>query len=157
MFWPHVATSHLPNFTCATFFLRAMLERDQAWFDSSYRACGDTEWALARLRAGVKTGELSLFSSIFFEHPQNLGLGPDAKREHLDIRSRQNPWVSRFTGLWKILHRGQKMVRGHYCPRPLTASFYAPGNGGKTRTTQSACLSGIWSSRRAQGASLGVS
>ena len=29
MFWQHVATSHLPNFTCATFFKREMMERDR--------------------------------------------------------------------------------------------------------------------------------
>ena len=53
MFWQHVATSHLPNFTCATFFRREMMERKEAYFDTQYRACADAVWTIEKLKRGT--------------------------------------------------------------------------------------------------------
>ncbi|MDA1340773.1 MAG: glycosyltransferase, partial [Verrucomicrobia bacterium] len=56
MFWQHVATSHLPNFTCATFFKREMMEREKSYFDTQYKSCADAVWTIERLKRGTKMG-----------------------------------------------------------------------------------------------------
>ena len=99
MFWPHVATSHLPNFSCATFFLRAMLVRDQAWFDSKYKYCGDQKWSLERLKALTPCTRLSGLISVFWEHGKNAGLSPDGLAEALSIQERTPGWVRNLSRL----------------------------------------------------------
>lgn len=124
----HVATSHLPNFTCATFFRRTMLERDQAWFDASLRACGDAVWTVNRLKAKTETRNLPIWTSLFTENRDSVGLGEIGKLEARQLRSRQS-FPVRLTGaLWAFLHRVVKLFSGGYLPPRITTQVYAPGN-----------------------------
>jgi len=128
MFWQHVATSHLPNFTCATFFRRSMLNRDQAWFDPAYQACGDAAWAVERLQKGVPTRGLPFWTSLFTENRDSVGLGEVGKMEARQLRSRQS-FPVRLTGaLWVFLHRVVKLFSGGYLPPRVSTQVYAPGN-----------------------------
>ena len=44
----HVMVSHLPTFTCSTFFRRSVLDKHGLFFDSKWRDLGDAEWGPAR-------------------------------------------------------------------------------------------------------------
>ena len=127
MFWQHVATSHLPNFTCATFFRRAMLERDQAWFDSSYRACGDAAWTLARLKQRTPFLVLNYFLSTFMEGTGNQGLSQTGLTEAEKIREAAPIWVKAGAPLWKLCHRIRKLATGRYACRPICYSLFLRG------------------------------
>jgi glycosyltransferase involved in cell wall biosynthesis len=147
MFWPHVATSHLPNFTCATFFLRSMLERDQAWFDSSYRACGDAVWTIARLQSRIPSRTLADFLAVFTEGKKNLGIGGGGLAEARAIRESAPLWVRVGAPLWKTIHRARKMFAGGYrCESIRYQIFLGDRNSGRT-PFYVAQPSPIWKSR----------
>lgn len=146
MFWQHVATSHLPNFTCATFFRRTMLERDQAWFNPSYRACGDAAWTVERLRSGISHGRTSLFTSLFREHPGSLGIGKIGQEESLRLRKSQSFGVRGCRGLWKTLHRVRKLFAGDYLPRKISTRVYASATGA-SRVPVDGIVLPFWKSR----------
>jgi len=150
MFWQHVATSHLPNFTCATFFRRSMLERDQAWFDPSYRVCGDAAWTTERLKARKKTGSLPALTSLFVESPLGLGSKSEAQSEALRLRSLQSAGTRRALGLWKIVHRARKLVSAFYFPRKISTRVFTLESPAERRPL-AGLASPFWSTRIRRG------
>jgi glycosyltransferase involved in cell wall biosynthesis len=125
MFWQHVATSHLPNFTCATFFLRAMLERDQAWFDRRYKYCGDQKWTIQRLRAPTPCGQLPGLVGVFYAHDKNAGMRPEGLAEARRIKEETPTWVRQFSLAWKWLHRFVKLFSGKYFPIEVNTLIFS--------------------------------
>ena len=117
MFWQHVATSHLPNFTCATFFRREMMEREKAYFDAQYRACADAAWTIERLKRGTKMGMMANFIGVFVEQETNQGVKKEGLAEADVIRYRLHPCVRSTAFLWKLMHRLRKLFEGKYFPK----------------------------------------
>lgn len=117
LFRPHVATCHLPNFSCATFFLRSLLLREQAYFDPSYRACADAIWNLERLQAGSTSLRLNRFLSAFRQTGENRGLTTEGLRERERIRCSQPGWMRAGVPLWKAVHRIRKFWARGYFPQ----------------------------------------
>ena len=76
LFVPHLMTSHLANFSCATFFRRRLLDSLSAWFPVELRACGDALWNLQRIQEGVKSKTSPEYFSVFTETRSNQGLTP---------------------------------------------------------------------------------
>jgi len=124
LIWQHVATSHLPNFTCATFFRRTMLEREQTWFDASLRACGDAVWTVNRLKSKTETRNLPTWTSLFTENRGSVGLGEVGRREAWQLRSLQSVETRRARGLWKIVHRARKLFSGFYFFRKISTRVF---------------------------------
>ena len=112
MFWQHVATSHLPNFTCATFFKREMMEREKAYFDTRYRACADAAWTIERLKRETKMGMMADFIGVFVEQETNQGVKKEGLAEADAIRCRLHPCVRSTAFLWKLMHRLRKLFEG---------------------------------------------
>lgn len=147
LFWPHVATSHLPNFTCATFFLRSLLTQKQAWFDDSMKTCADWTWNLQRLRDGTPIMRLSRPLSLFRETGQNQGLSAPGIIERQKVLEAQARWVRAGTGIWKCVHRARKLFAGGYFPSQVNYSLWLGGEDAE-RTRFGPCWShGIWWSR----------
>lgn len=147
LFWPHVATSHLPNFTCATFFRRGLFDRENAWFDSSYRACGDAAWTLQRLRAHTPTIRLHQFLGVFRETGDHQGLSLEGLAERANIRNTQPAWVRWGAGFWKLHHRLRKLASGGYRQQTLRYAIWnTPLASGRTSCGPSTAT-GIWRSR----------
>ena len=117
LFWQHVATSHLPNFTCATFFRREMMEREKAYFDVQYRACADAAWTIERLKKGTKMGMMADFIGVFVEQETNQGVKKEGLAEADEIRCRLHPCVRSTAFLWKLMHRLRKLFEGKYFPK----------------------------------------
>lgn len=147
LFWPHVATSHLPNFTCSTFFRRSMLERDQAWFDPDYKACGDAVWTIARLQGGTVSRNLDDFLAVFTEGKKNQGIGAVGLAEARAIRESVPLWARMGAPLWKTIHRARKLLAGGYrCKSIRYQIFLGERNSGRT-PFYVARPSPIWKSR----------
>jgi len=124
MSWAHVGTSHLANFTCATFFTREMMERERAYFDTQYKWCGDAAWTMERLKKGTKVGRLDRFTSVFVEAGSNLGIKREGLEEAKKIREKLPGWVRRTTALWKLWHRARKLLCGGYFPQRVSYDIF---------------------------------
>lgn len=148
MSWRHLATSHLPNFSCGTFFRRSMLEHDQAYFDPSLRFCGDLEWNLSRLQKKTPSHRLSSFTSVFLEHSLNAGVSLAGLREAAAIQRKvSSPSVRSLRWLWRIGHWTRKFAEGQYFPQKIGCSIYRSGFEPHRKTIPSTWVSPLWRSR----------
>lgn len=147
LFWPHVATSHLPNFTCATFFLRTLLEHKQAWFDASMKTCADWTWNLRRLRDGTRIIRLNQPLSLFRETGQNQGISGLGLQERQKVLEAQARWVRAGAGIWKLVHRIRKFFVGGYFPAPVKYSLWQGGGDAERTPFGPRWSHGIWWSR----------
>ena len=147
LFWQHVATSHLPNFTCATFFRREMMEREKAYFDVQYRACADAVWTIGRLKRGTKMGVMADFISVFVEQETNQGVKKEGLAEADAIRCRLHPCVRSTAFLWKLMHRLRKLFEGKYFPKRVSYDIFRKGEVGKRQHNPARWASPFWVSR----------
>jgi glycosyltransferase involved in cell wall biosynthesis len=147
MFWQHVATSHLPNFTCATFFRREMMEKEKAYFDVQYRACADAVWTIERLKRGTKMGMMSNFIGVFAEQETNLGVKQEGLAEADAIRRRLHTYVRSTAFLWRLAHRLRKLLEGKYLPKRVSYDIFRKGDLGKRRHFAASWASPFWGSR----------
>ena len=151
MFWQHVATSHLPNFTCATFFRREMMEKEKAYFDVQYRACADAVWTIERLKRGTKMGVMADFIGVFVEQEMNLGVKKEGLAEADAIRRRLHPCVRSTAFLWSLVHRLRKLLGGKYFPKKVSYDIFRKGDLGKRRHFLERWASPFWVSRLRMG------
>ena len=147
MFWQHVATSHLPNFTCATFFRRRMLLQNQAWFDPGFRSVGDAAWTVARLRHKVSTERMEGFHAIFTERAENQGLQEAGREEAKDFRQKMPIWVRWGGPLWRWSHRLGKLILGRYQPERVSYALFQGGGSRQRNFFPETVVSPIWKSR----------
>ena len=147
MFWQHVATSHLPNFTCATFFRREMMQREKAYFDAQYRACADAAWTIERLKRGTKTEMMSDFIGVFVENQTNQGVKKEGLAEADAIRCRLHPCVRSTAFLWRLVHRLRKLLEGKYFPKRVSYDIFRKGGVGKRQHYPARWVCPFWVSR----------
>jgi glycosyltransferase involved in cell wall biosynthesis len=147
MFWQHVATSHLPNFTCATFFKREMMEREKAYFETRYRACADAAWTIERLKRETKMGMMADFIGVFVEQETNQGVKKEGLAEADAIRCRLHPCVRSTAFLWKLMHRLRKLFEGKYFPKRVSYDIFRKGEVGKRQHYPARWVSPFWVSR----------
>jgi glycosyltransferase involved in cell wall biosynthesis len=151
LFWQHLATSHLPNFTCATFFKREMMEKEKAYFDVQYRACADAVWTIERLKRGTKMGMIDDFIGVFVEQETNLGVKKEGLAEADAIRCRLPANVRRTAFVWKLVHRLRKLLEGKYFPKRVSYDIFRKGDLGKRRHFPASWASPFWGSRLRMG------
>jgi len=147
MFWQHVATSHLPNFTCATFFRRDMMEGEKAYFDAQYRACADAVWTIERLKRGTKMGMMADFIGVFVEQETNQGVKKEGLAEADVIRRRLPPHIRSKAFAWRAAHRIRKLIEGKYFPKRVSYDIFRKGDLGKRQHFPASWGSPIWHSR----------
>jgi glycosyltransferase involved in cell wall biosynthesis len=151
MFWQHVATSHLPNFTCATFFRREMMEKEKAYFDAQYRACADAVWTIERLKRGTKMGMMADFIGVFVEQETNQGVKKEGLAEADAIRRRLHTYVRSTAFLWRLAHRFRKLIEGKYFPKRVSHDIFRKGDLGKRRHFPARWANPLWGSRLRMG------
>jgi hypothetical protein len=151
MFWQHVATSHLPNFTCATFFRREMMEKEKAYFDVQYRACADAVWTIERLKRGTKMGMMADFIGVFVEQETNLGVKKEGLAEADAIRRRLHTYVRSTAFLWRLAHRFRKLIEGKYFPKRVSYDIFRKGDLEKRGHVPASWVSPFWGSRLRMG------
>ena len=151
MSWAHVGTSHLANFTCATFFTREMLEREGAYFDTQYKWCGDAVWTMERLKKGMKVGRLDRFTSVFVEAGSNQGTEREGLTEAKRIRDALPRWVRWISALWKFGHRARKLLCGGYFPQRVSYDIFIKTDLEKRRHFSARWANPFWGSRLRMG------
>ena len=154
MFWQHVATSHLPNFTCATFFKREMMEREKAYFDTQYRACADAAWTIERLKIGTKMGLMNEFIGVFVEQETNQGVKKEGLAEADAIRSSFPPQIRSRKFAWKAAHRLRKILEGKYFPKKVSYDIFKKGDLGKRSHFPAKWANPFWRTRLRMGQGL---
>jgi len=121
---PHIMTCHLPNFTCAMFFRKSLLQGPNAFFDAQWRDCADALWVIDRLRAKTKLGRIPEFTTAFTDTGANMNLSPNGLREAREIRQGA-PRLWRWSKpLWVLLHWLGKLWDGSYWPSCVAYELY---------------------------------
>lgn len=147
LFLPHVMTCHLPNFTCAMFFRRRLIENDKAWFDAKWRDCADALWVMDRLKAKTEIGRTMNFTTAFTDTGANMNLAPNAVGEAQRIRETA-PFLWRsLKFFWVGLHWFYKFCDGTYWPRRLGYSIYPKGGPEKRASFHAAGATPFWVDR----------
>ena len=121
---PHVMTCHLPNFTCAMFFRKSLLQGPNAFFDAKWRDCADALWVIDRLRAKTKLGRVPEFTTAFTDTGANMNLSPNGIREAREIRQGAPRLWKWGKPLWVLRHWLGKLWDGSYWPSSVSYDLY---------------------------------
>ncbi len=147
LFLPHVMTCHLPNFTCAMFFRRRLLENDTAWFDAKWRDCADALWVIERLKSKTTIGRMTAFTTAFTDTGANMNLAPNAVQEAKNIRQKAPVFFRRAKLLWVLGHWFGKLLDGSYFPSRIHYELYVKENPGQRLKKLSRAASPFWTQR----------
>jgi glycosyltransferase involved in cell wall biosynthesis len=121
----HVMVSHLPTFTCATFFRRSVLDKHGLFFDSQWRDLGDADWVLRVLDKGLRIGLLKEFLSTFADTGANMNLAPNAQKEKKAMREAAPAWARKLAPALVGWHRFNRLLRGAYRQESFAYAIYA--------------------------------
>ena len=120
----HVQVSHLPTFTCATFFRRSLVQKHQLFFDPQWRIVGDAAWIVKMIEKRIRMAMLHRYTSAFTQTGDNLSVSPNALNEKLRLRSTASPWTRALKPLWITRHRLDKWSAGCYRQAPFQYDIY---------------------------------
>jgi glycosyltransferase involved in cell wall biosynthesis len=120
----HVMVSHLPTFTCSTFFRRSVLDKHGLFFDSQWRDLGDADWVLRALDKGIRIGIMGEFLSVFTDTGANMNLSPNAQREKKRLAESAPKWARKLAMALVWRHRFNRLLRGAYRQKPFDYAIY---------------------------------
>jgi len=120
----HVMVSHLPTFTCSTFFRRAILDQHDLFFDTKWRVIGDADWVLRLLDKGIRIGVRRGFLAAFTDTGANMSLAPNAQREKNLLIESAPGWARKLAGALVWRHRFNRLVAGAYRQKPFDYAIY---------------------------------
>ena len=140
----HTWTHPLSVLTCATFFRRSIIDKRNAFFDTSYRIGGDAEWMLRLLRQKVSMAILAQFTSSFTITGQNLSAGAKAEVEMRRLLSTAPAWARWARPAILAHHRLRRWCGGVYRQEPFTYSIYTRSDPGRRHTFEVPKPTGRW-------------
>lgn len=120
----HTWVSHLPTFTCATFFRRKLIFEQGLFFDPKLKAVGDGKWMLGLLQRRIPMAVLRRFTSAFTMTGANIGAKPDARREARELFNTAPLWVRKLTWVFILQHRLRRLAGGIYFQKPFSYAVY---------------------------------
>ncbi len=120
----HLWVSHLPTFTCATFFRRRVIHDYGLLFDPRWRDVGDGEWMLRLLHRRVPMATLRQFTSVFTFTGTNMSMSENARREAAQLKATAPAWARRLEPLIILHHRLRRLLAGAYFQKPFSFSLY---------------------------------
>ncbi len=126
---PIIRVSHLPAFTCATFFRRRVF--DETPFREDLRAVADAFWILELLHKRTPMALLKRPTSTFTCSDKNFSATGQALEEKLWLRDTAPWWQRRFPHAVELAHKLEKAWHGCYTYRPFPYSIYLPGQSGR--------------------------
>lgn len=143
----HIMVSHLPTFTCSTFFRRSVLDKHGLFFDSNWRDLGDADWVLRALDKGIRTGILDRFLAAFADTGANMNLAPNALKEKKRMAESAPAWARKLAlGLvWR--HRIHRSLSRAYKQEPFDYAIYAANAIDKRVVRHVAHPTFIWKAR----------
>jgi glycosyltransferase involved in cell wall biosynthesis len=143
----HIMVSHLPTFTCATFFRKTLLDNSGLFFDSKWRDLGDAEWVLRLLDAGVPMAVMRRFTSSFADTGNNMNLSPNALREKQAMFDSAPGWARRLKFALVGQHRLRRLFGGIYSQKPFDYAIYPAGDLMKRELHHVSSPTFLWKSR----------
>lgn len=120
----HLWVSHLPTFSCATFFRRKIIHDSAILFDPRLRDVGDGEWMLRLLKRRTRMSVLRRFTSVFTLTGANMSAKENARRETRELHASAPFWVRRLKPLIVLHHRLRRLAGGIYFQKPFSFSLY---------------------------------
>ncbi len=120
----HTWVSHLPTFTCATFFRRKLIFEQELFFDPALRDVGDGKWVLDLLRRRTPMAVLRRFTSAFTITGANMSARPNARREARDLFNAAPVWARKLKWLLVLHHRLRRLAGGIYFQQPFSYAIY---------------------------------
>ncbi|MCB0794063.1 MAG: glycosyltransferase [Flavobacteriales bacterium] len=127
----YLATSHLYNLSCATFF-RGYVWRTGLRFDPAFKSLGDHDLFLRALDKGYRTGHTQRSLAAFTFTGKNLSWGEGARTEAARLAA-QAPFWMRFLRLpLNAVRLLEKSWHGGYCRRTVRYAVHMPGAAGRT-------------------------
>ncbi len=120
----HTWVSHLPTFTCATFFHRRVIDEYGMFFDARLRDVGDGEWMLRLLKRRVPMAVLRRFTSTFTLTGGNMSTLPNARREAQELFRSAPLWARKLKWLLILHHRIRRLMGGIYFQKPFNYAIY---------------------------------
>jgi hypothetical protein len=110
--------------TSSVFLRRQVIEERGLFFDTRWRAIGDSHWARALLQHQVPMAVCDAFASVFTETGKNFGLQPDAVREIEATMAMAPGWVRLLRPAGVVHHRLRRLAAGHFSLKPTSYSIY---------------------------------
>ena len=124
----HTWVSHLPAFTCATFFRRTILNNHGLFFDPRLRDVGDAEWMIRLLKHRIPMAVLRQFTSVFTMTGENMSAKPNAIRERRELQASAPLLARTLKPLLVLQHRLRRLAGGIYFQRPFSYDIYTKGS-----------------------------
>ncbi len=123
-----LVSGNLAFFTSSTFFRASVLRERALWFDASWRAMGDAEWALRLIEAGVHMDTVAWPASVHTDTGENLALSDGAVAERSRLARMAESWLRAARPLVVGAHRLRKLAHGAYDPKPHSYRIYTREN-----------------------------
>lgn len=120
----HTWVSHLPTFTCATFFRRRLIFDKGLFFDPRLRDVGDGKWVLGLLQRKAPMAVLPQFTSAFTMTGANMSAKPNARREAQELFNTAPLFARKLKWLLILHHRLRRLTGGIYYQKPFSYSVY---------------------------------
>jgi glycosyltransferase involved in cell wall biosynthesis len=120
----HTWVSHLPTFTCATFFRRKLISDQGLFFDPKLRDVGDGKWVLGLLQRKTSMAVLPQFTSTFTMTGDNMSAKPNARREARELFNTAPLWARKLKCLIILHHRLRRLTGGIYSQKPFSYAVY---------------------------------
>lgn len=110
--------------TCSIFFRRRVLEEHALFFDSRWKVLADFHWMHRALARGVRIATLPLFTSIFTETGENLGLSARGREESHTTQAMAPRGLRLLSPLLVAKYRLRAWAAGLYAQPPFSYSIY---------------------------------
>lgn len=120
----HTWVSHLPTFTCATFFRRKLIFDQGLFFDPRLRDVGDGKWVLGLLQRKTPMAVLPQFTSAFTMTGANMSAKPNARREAQELFNSAPLFARKLKWLLILHHRMRRLAGGIYYQKSFSYSVY---------------------------------
>lgn len=142
----HVRVSHLPIFSCATFFRRSILKDGKLFFDTKWKTVGDAEWVIRLIRANKRMSMISRFTSVFTNTGANLGESRTASAEREELLQTAPLLARTAAPLIVFHHRLRRILAGTYRQSPFDYSIYTKASPERRTVKNAAKPTAIWPS-----------
>ena len=114
--------------SCATFFRRSLIGKRKLFFDEQYKDLGDVAWMLKLIEQRVPMTLLGVFTSVFAETGQNMGLRANVRRERAGLVATAPLWTRCARPLIVFHYRLRRLLAGHYFQKPPRYALYTLAN-----------------------------
>lgn len=143
----HIMVSHLPTFTCSTFFRRKIIDDHGLFFDPKWRVAGDADWVVRLLDARVRMGLLRRFTSSFTDTGDNLALSASAVKEKQMMVNSAPLLARKLERVLVLQHRLRRLLGGIYRQEPFEYAIYTKVSPDRRVLRRVANPTFVWKSR----------